>query len=379
MSSRPGQPGDPTPPPLNEEHMLEWIEGKLSRIEESNRSASTRAGVSERVRQMQANRRALQSLGDERAPAELMDRVMAALERDALVGLTNGDNVSDHPPINIATRTVTKRGNGALHRMAPQLALAAGLLLLVGGAAYWGSVLVKPKPIGPIATHNPTAPDAGDAATKREHERMLAEGTTIADEPSSRDATTMAMTAPAPAPEEMTDERILRLAREGRLVIRVGARDLSKLAQVEAMDTLKDGRTWRLSKDVPQEVVVALAPAPRSPSSVATEAQAPLITSRDPVNPFITRGAPGFPAPVLGEFTPTTPRTYLVDFPDTRKSLDAIKATLADRLKAEVEFEEMPFDLSLPRVEDPEAVLWWTLPPTSWTQRVTVPVVIESK
>lgn len=377
MTTRPSNPGDSTPPPLNEEHMLEWIEGKLSRIEESNRAAGTRSGVSQRVTQMQANRRALQSLGDERAPAELMERVMAALERDALVGLTNGDNLSDHPPISIATRRVEVRRNGPLQRYAPQLALAAGLLLLVGGAAYWGSILIKPKPLtGPIATVNPTTPeDAGDAATKREYDRLASEATKAKTTDTSSDATAIAALS-APAPVEMTEDRILRLAREGRLVIRVKAGDYSKLAQLEAMDTLKDGRTWRVSKDVPQEVVVAVAPEPRTYSSpVPTERT---IAGTDKVVPLIVPGSLGFPVPVTS-YGESTARTYLVDFPDTQKSLQAIRSTLADRLRADVRYDELATPLELPRVEDPEAILWWTLPPSNWTQRVTVPVVIESK
>jgi hypothetical protein len=357
--------------------MLEWVEGKLSRIEEANRAASTRAGVGDRVRQMQANRRALQSLGDVRAPAELMDRVLVALEREALLGLTNGEDVSDHPPISIATHQVTVRRNSNLQKWAPQLALAAGLLLLVGGAAYWGSTLIKPAPKGGVVANNDATPvvpppDLGDAATLKESQRLAtagSEATSLA--PPDESPVTTAMAAPD---EEMTDERILRLAREGRLVMRVKARDFSRLAQVEAMDTLKDGRTWRVSKDVPQEVAVAVAqPTRTDPMTEPHDAQ-PTIAS---VAPFIASGALGFPVPPGIELPQVTTRTYLIDFPDTQKTLAAIKATLSDRLRATIEFEELETPVALPRMVDPDALLWWTLPPSSWTQRVTVPVVVR--
>jgi len=376
MTARPSNP-DPTPPPLNEEHMLEWVEGKLSRIEEANRAASTRAGVGDRVRQMQANRRALQSLGDVRAPAELMDRVLVALEREALLGLTNGEDVSDHLPINIATHQVVVRKNSRLQKWAPQLALAAGLLLLVGGAAYWGSVLVKPAPLGPPVamvdpkpSPDPTSKDGGDEATLAEYQR-LAKGSAAEAEPSAFSAAALA--APA-APEEMTDERILRLAREGRLVMRVKARDLSRLAQVESLNTFKDGRTWRISKDVPSEVALAVAE-PRGSSPLANPHDSqPTIAA---VAPMIATGAAGFPIPPNFQLPQPTTHTYLIDFPDTQKTLAAIRTTLSDRLKATVEFEELAAPVQLPRAQDPDALLWWTLPPSSWTQRVTVPVVVR--
>jgi hypothetical protein len=76
---------------------------------------------------------------------------------------------------------------------------------------------------------------------------------------------------------------------------------------------------------------------------------------------------------------PHLQETYLVDFLDTQKSLNAVRVTFADRLKAGVVFEELEKPLVLPRVEEPDAMMWWTLPPSSWTQRVTVPVVVQGK
>src|SRR3954471_24505542 len=128
MAANTNNPGEATPPPLNEAEMLEWIEGRLSKIEESSRATKVRAGVSDRVRQMQANRRALQSLGTERAPAELMDRVMAALERETLLGIANGQEVSDHLPISI-TPHIKEQKRRRSDRLAPALALAAGVVL----------------------------------------------------------------------------------------------------------------------------------------------------------------------------------------------------------------------------------------------------------
>ncbi len=366
MTARPSHPGDPTPPPLNEEHMLEWIEGRLSRIEESNRAAASRAGVADRVRQMQANRRALQSLADERAPAQLMDRVMAALERETLLGLTQGEDVSDHPPISIATNTVSR--NRRFERMAPGLALAAGLALLVGGAAYWGSILIKPSPRpGPAIADNSAAP--ADTTTTRTAEAVPAPVMPELTQPGPVEPATTAILAAAP----LTDDRILQLAREGRLVIHVRARDIGRLAQIEAMTDLAPGRTWRISHDVPTEVATALQPAPMQP--LDPRQHEPMIAGAD--GP-IRRTIDWTPTLPLLEFQPVR-ETYLVDFPDSQRSLASLKSALADNLRAEVVFEELPEPLALPRTEDDNALLWWTLPPTSWTQRVTAPVIIQSR
>src|SRR5690349_6654344 len=145
----------PTPPPLDETAMLAWIEGRLSRIEENDLAKRARPGTVERVAQMQGNRRALQSVRDERAPAELMDRVLAALERETLIGLSNGQDLFQHPPISIATATKTKAKPGWAQRNAPGLALAAGVELLVAGGVYWGSLLYKPSKTVELAKNNP--------------------------------------------------------------------------------------------------------------------------------------------------------------------------------------------------------------------------------
>src|SRR4051812_39198329 len=135
--------------------MLAWVEGRLSRIEEADLAKRSRPGTGERVVQMQGNRRALQSVRDERAPAELMDRVLAALEREALIGLSNGQELFEHPPISIATAKKTKSKPGWAQRNAPALALAAGVALLVAGGVYWSSLLMKPVKTVEVAKVEP--------------------------------------------------------------------------------------------------------------------------------------------------------------------------------------------------------------------------------
>ncbi len=168
------QSNSPTPPPLDESAMLGWIEGRLSKIEESKLAMQARPGTTERIQQMQANRRALQSVRDERAPAELMDRVLAALERDALVGLSNGQDLSDHPPISIAPALKEKQAPSWTTRHAPALALAAGIALLLTGVAYWGSLLFKSGKTQQLAQNIP------QPLTRPADEHLLAKGDTPA-------------------------------------------------------------------------------------------------------------------------------------------------------------------------------------------------------
>ncbi len=394
------QPGEPTPPPLNEEHMLEWVEGRLSRIEEGKRAGSVRAGVVDRVRQMQANRRALQSLAVEAAPPELMERVLAALERDALLGLTTGTDIHAHPPIPIAPHIERAREGRGGKRWAPGLAMAAGLLLLVGGAAYWGSMLIRPATPGvgpgPIAINTPSPEDAGGPSLNTLSAPVSPGESRTAMTDSSPPAAMMAKAGVSAMQAEdaavamitapLSEERVLQLAREGRLVMRVFApetRSLAQnLAQIDAMDTLKNGRTWKASRDVPLSVAAAVLPVdrpmgpPMRPEPEPALAQMASMMSASaainwPIGPAINMP--------LAKPMERVRATYMVELLDTPKSLAAVKATFKDRLKAGVVFEELPEALGLPHTSDPESLLWWTLPPSAWTQRVAVPVVVETR
>lgn len=389
----------PTPPPLDETAMLAWIEGRLSRIEETDLIKRSRPGTADRVAQMQANRRALQSVREERAPAELMDRVLAALERETLIGLSNGQDLFEHPPISIAAAAKPKGKPGWAQRHAPALALAAGVALLVAGGIYWSSLLFKPSKTtqlakGPAAP--PSVPLAPDPTAKWEvepgatglaaqidgdvleaHRQELAkQARVLTDEELASDVPEAVPAAPA-----LTPGRMLALAREGRLVLRVGARDLSKLAQLE--EPPKFDRPWRLTKDVPPTVVAAITPKAGTPPVGASPEGPPVIAASTPekvVKPLIGPGAAmrwAFDA--AADPASRVRATYIIDLPNTTKDLDHIKLVFKERLRAEVAFEELEGPVQMPRVEDPETLLWWTLPPTQWVERVTVPVVVEAR
>jgi hypothetical protein len=59
--------------------------------------------------------------------------------------------------------------------------------------------------------------------------------------------------------------------------------------------------------------------------------------------------------------------------------MTVMRSTLADRLDAQVVFEELLEPLEMPQRLDAETLLWWTQPPSSWTRRVMVPLVVEER
>jgi hypothetical protein len=368
----------PTPPPLDEAAMLAWIEGRLSKIEESKLAMQARPGTTERIQQMQANRRALQSVRDERAPAELMDRVLAALERDALVGLSNGQDLSDHPPISIAPAIKEKEGASWTTRHAPALALAAGIALLLTGVAYWGSLLFKSGKTQQLAQNTAPLVQPGSPG-----EHLLAKGdapnTTESNQPEiSNDARVADIVQPAPT---MTPGRMLALAREGRLVMRVQSRDLANLPEIAAIENSKMDRTWRLTSKVPDQVVAAITPKPAPLVGPLPEQPMTLAGTKDQATPPTpTLGAPSAKRSIEPEDPASRVKAkFLIDLPNTEKALNQIKLVFADRLKAGVVFEELDKPVKLPEAQDPETLLWWTLPPAQWVEHVTVPVVVEAK
>jgi hypothetical protein len=365
--------------------MLAWIEGRLSKIEEGKLAKQARPGTTDRVVQMQANRRTLQNVRDERAPAELMDRVLAALEREALVGLANGQDLYEHPPISIAAATKTSKRSAWAQRHAPALALAAGLALLLTGAIYWGSLLFKPTKPDTLAKTNestPLAPPQAPApaiATTDATKDSAAPASTNTEAPKTALANNDKPVVVPPAPT-MSPGRMLALARQGRLVMRVHSRDLKNLPEIAAIENnTKIERSWHLSSGVPDQVVAMIVPKATPERTGPTLASAKDRTAAL-VAPLIGPGAGMTWALSAGTDPASRVRAkFLIDMPNTEKTLNQIKVLFADRLKAGVIFEELDEPLNLPKVEDPETLLWWTLPPAQWVEHVTVPVVVEAR
>lgn len=380
MTSTPGQP--PADRPLTEDQILDLVEGRLSEADaQAVFSRSGRAGLSERVKQMQAHRRALQSMPLEAAPPHLAERVIATLERDALLGLAKGEPVDGHIPIHIGDRT-RQVGPRPWMKAAPGLALAAGLVLLVGGGAYWSSLLIggKDRP-APTVTPGPLAMKTGEgiAATS-----PAGAGTEV-----ETPAAALAIADSAPRSEAATtvlsSEDAARLAQEGRLVIRVASSSTRGIGQLEAMGNGRNHRTWRLRKDVPAEVsstiLAVVAAAPVNPEFVG-----PVMAASEPerfgsvIAPLVgPRAALSIVPPRIERAGAAIAGSYLLEMPADAASVESITTLLSDRLKGEVRLEVLPESVEAPLADDAESLTWWTQPPQHWAPRAAVPLVIEER
>lgn len=387
-------PNDPNPAPdsglLSEAQLLDWIDGHLSPQEEARLAAlSGRIGLSRRIEQMRANKRALTRAGQAAAPAELHDRVIAALEREAL--LDAPVETPDSIPISTVVFERERTRSRWMHSAAAPLAFAAGLALLVTGAAYWVIASRPPaqhsKLNGPLAINDaPAEPIASPSAPTADATNTMMAAAPAATMEHAPDAGIPGF-ASEPAPTTMTlassrkpidDARALELAREGRLVMRVVADNVKVLGDVER-DTTRPTRQreWRLSKDVPAVVAQAVAPS-STPFGFGSRDEF-AFASRDALSMLGPKAALNWPAMAMIDRAARVKGTYLADVPVRESTLRAMKSVFADRLNARVIFEELDAPVHTPPRLDAESALWWTRPSARWTDRVSIPVVVEQR
>jgi hypothetical protein len=71
---------------------------------------------------------------------------------------------------------------------------------------------------------------------------------------------------------------------------------------------------------------------------------------------------------------------YNVELDETEQDLAGLLERLASDRTRVVEFVELKASLpTLTPSTDPAAVLWWTRPPSGWTRRVSVPIVLDAQ
>jgi hypothetical protein len=410
MTTNPSNPRQP----VSEDALVDWIDGSLSPQDVRRLAAeSGRADLHDRIGQMQRHRDVLRSLGDTqgslRAPTDMHARVMATLERDSLVGhesveqeLRALERAAPADTAPVANLRLVQGEGSTSHwtKRAPSLALAAGLLLLVTGGAYWTMQMLRsasPKMADPSKTiamadaNKPvaaesTAPAGADAAATS---MMIAsnDATQATEAAGARmNVTTMAA---GPVAREVTIEEAVALAREGRLAIRVTARDLRGLSRLEQDGATRRGnQSWQLSRDVPPAVLAAALPATSEASRAfvraahalgsSTETGTAMFSTASLISPLIGPGATvtSF-APSVIATGPALSASYLLDVPQTERAFDAVRAVLRDRLKGEVVFAELPDAMPAATKADAQSALWWTKPSSQWSPRVTVPVLVE--
>lgn len=446
--------------PLSEEHLLAWIDGEVSPEQAAGfAAASGRPDLPERVAQMQRHRALLRGLPIEQAPGDLMERVLAALERDALLntsgaGADDGSSILDDPgEYSGVIGTITPQDAPTREWVSPELqahreltdftpapvvkrrersrfpmALAAGLACAAAAGLYFlprlrlgsaggagsgagGGPIAKAEradQIDALAT-GPDAQRAANGAIKAA-ETLSASAPArggLALEPLGDESPAVLAAAPSVSPlagEEI--ERVLQLAREHRLVIRVLAqetRNLPRLAEEVGLPTTQ--RTWSMSSNVPPAVVAAMLSASTPPGHTPPPAgggtrvaDARRATENPENNPpvMFASNAPRTGAALLGALAgprsamtfsvplPTEPAsrvrgTYVLHAPCSASALEAFKAVVQSQLRARVVFEESAQALSVPCQAAPEQVLWWTRPSAEWTSRASVPVIVEQR
>lgn len=146
--------------------MLALVEGDTlspARMAEIERALSSDPAWVSMVRAMKRDRAGLRALAEPTCPPGVIDAVEQVMERRMLVGLSAGIPLDrDEPPVVIVRDRSAKPGWVRLFtqdQTGRRLALAAGLLLVVGGVSYFATTwLAQPRVIGD-GTKVATAPD----------------------------------------------------------------------------------------------------------------------------------------------------------------------------------------------------------------------------
>jgi len=410
-------PADPSNSrPLTEDQLADWVDGSLSDAQvQALVDASGRSDLPQRMAQMQRHKVLLATTLPERAPRDLHDRVLAALERDMLLGAVEAERSSatetPAPQLKLTGDgpTPAQRTNAA--RWMPRMAMAAGLLLVVGGVSFFvvKAISLSSRPLAkdqfagvtrPTPT-NPTDLASGTqiaALEKSEQSNTLGEAnpasTTFADAtlattssaassaagPAAKQSANQILAAePRIDPKGVPLDRAAQLAAEGRLAIRVVTEDTRGLASFEqagAAPLNSPNRPWRVTKQVPAQIVASVLPSvlPR-----ASGLDDPRVLAADMVVPMA--GLAMHPLLASTQVDPTFSRvraSYLVSVPASEAGLDVLRNALRSRLKGAVEFFELPEAVQAPSADTPRDLLWWTQSPTHWTPRATVPTVIAT-
>ncbi|MBY0307301.1 MAG: hypothetical protein K2Q09_01025, partial [Phycisphaerales bacterium] len=286
MTSGPFQPV-PTGP-IDEADLLGVVEGQAlagDRAAKVREALANDPALAELVTLLRADRDAVASLPTVAAPHDLLDRVEAQLEREALVGLarTEAAAFDDHLPV---SAVVPQRRRWVSARVGGVLAGAAAVALIAGGVL----MMVPGKRARPLPPGNGLA-DAG-AGDERGGPSVAGAGVGVRH----GDETTTPGAVPAPGPVEVaaakpetalvgpvlpddafvaraagpTIEELLAAAVEGRLVLRLRTDERTARARLDDVNaTARTVRVSLLAADASAGVGRALAAAYSRPAPVS--------------------------------------------------------------------------------------------------------------
>jgi hypothetical protein len=315
------------------------------------------------------------------------------------------------------------------------MALAAGLLLVVGGASYFAATTIRPgTPAKPVevadaatrraldagaSSSPPTDQQSGRPGPERPGPERLASKvdarSTTTEAPAATGATPSAALAAndSPAPEGrgdargssqaagasqvatagaealsddagLDDARAVELAKQGRLVIRLRAPDPFVLSHPSVIaDRVRHSSSsmmWRLGDEAPSQLASML----HAASSPVPERTAPISAPSAPVVASDELGKDMFGPPAPAALRPATaftpmpaPTVYLVQTKLDAAAIEGLRRALAPYGEATLEesAQPLPLDDSL----NPAAVVWWSQPPSGWAWWASVPVVIDQQ
>jgi hypothetical protein len=397
---------------VSEETLVDWIDGVLSPEQERQiASLPQRAELEAWVAGMRQDSGVLRAIPAESAPAGLADSVLSRLESDVLATIGRQATHQGAVPVRLPGSSAASNPFGVRYAMAAAVLLAASLGvwfiarhgnspvenpaekkldIALDGSAANGNHVADESGLGTLAASTATVATATGPVSEPlvRREATVAAGEHVAALPMSSESlskSVKATSSPAVAdssstPRRLDDpSRVLALAKEGRLVVRVRAKDTRSLAQLEKQGRADSANAgWKLRTQVPPAVLAAvIPPAPTRrdlegvPSRMLASSDRPssMIAGMMGMMPTINIAADDPLARVRG--------TYLVEFAGTDKALTSVRSMFAGRLRGEVEFEELPEPLNLTPAATPEGVLWWTQPASEWAPKVVVPLVVE--
>lgn len=405
------------PPDISDAELLALLEGQTASLAPDRREAVRAAVAADPelarfVRESRTDAAAMRSMARAEAPDSVRDAVFATLQRPTIIDNPLREPVGGQIPV--SSLSVPNPWRRLIER-APvrEFALAASLLLVAGLGVWVISQAVKsgpvsPSPNRPIASNTdsgpagspdslalPSAADAPALASGEPDTGDLVSGPMAIDDfgfptiPAELAAKAVAPVLAKAAPAGMPPSEAAALAREGRLVIRLRTFDAdastADVRQLAQRTSTKDVQwrplePWELSEvtvalrlQAPGDTILAVAKRPTDIAGAST------TTPPSPAAPLIAPiGTPADVASALKLKTEYRP-LYTVELDENERDLAALVSRLTRGTSQVAEFVALdePLPTLMPST-DPSAVLWWTRPPTGWTRKVCVPIVLET-
>jgi hypothetical protein len=373
---------------LDEAEVLAWIEGESDDGADERMQRLLKAAPVLAARQIIAMRRDSILLNGQRvetAPDDLvasaLSRAETDLERDLLVGLSDGEPIPFGLPKVKVGHSVGAIADLIFNSVVGRVAIAAGLLVSAGTAVYLGIGSLEQQAAEP--THTGLA--LNDANAELDEEAPIDPGAPATELGAADTNNALQMTDASepeveqlPLAEPMALARAIELSGERRLLVRVRTMSLTDTTRRLGAIAGENRRVgaWSLSSRVSNEMLAALdAPAPRRDRTPSDRAGEPA---------FADDGGP--PAPVdrtelepLPPIPELRPPVYIASVRANETSLDDLLAAITRGAVTGIELVELdePLPATTPALTR-DAVLWWTRPPEEWLPRTDVPIVVQA-